>query len=183
VRIKFLTARDVLIAFPTLADDIEARPDDSEPLAFVRKLAQSETPEDSLSFFAYLAPRREAVWWACRCLQSLAVPDGGALAAAMAWVREPEEPHRLKALECAEAGNDNDPTTWAAFGAGWSGGNIAGGEQPPIAAPPHLTAKAVRASVLIAVSRAPFKERRQRLERCLDEAMRVANDDVEAHYG
>ena len=55
-------------------------------------------------------------------------------------------------------------------------------DDPPVIAAPHLTAKAVRASILIAVSSAPFTERAARLERCLDEAMSVANDDIEARF-
>ncbi|MEM9224670.1 MAG: hypothetical protein AAGB11_20050 [Pseudomonadota bacterium] len=184
MRINFDTARDVLLAFPTLGDDIETAPDDRDPLAFTRALLSSETPEDCLSFFAYLAPRREAVWWCCRCLEALGQKDhGGAMQAAMDWVRMPENDQRRRALDHAEASNDTEASTWAAFAAGWSGGNISDENSPPVLAAPQLTAKAVRASVLIAVSRAPFNERRGRLERCLDEAMNVANDDAEKHFG
>ncbi|MEM8664275.1 MAG: hypothetical protein AAGF49_09170 [Pseudomonadota bacterium] len=184
MRINFDTARDVLLAFPTVADDVETAPDGREPLAFTRDLIASDTPEDCLSFFAYLAPRRDAVWWCCRCLEALGQRDeGGAVQAAMDWVRAPEEEQRLRALERAEAGSSSEASTWAAFGAAWSGGNISQGDAPPVLASPHLTAKAVRAAVLIAVARAPFAERRARLERCLDEAMNVANDDADKHFG
>ncbi|MEO1103350.1 MAG: hypothetical protein AAFW98_06420, partial [Pseudomonadota bacterium] len=167
-----------------LADDVETAPDAREPLAFTRDLLGSETPEDCLSFFAYLAPRRDAVWWCCRCLDALGQQtEGGALQAAMDWVRNPEEDQRMRALEQAEAGRTSEAATWAAFGAAWSGGNISLSETAPVLASPHLTAKAVRASVLIAVARAPFNERRARLQRCLDEAMNVANDDADKHFG
>ena len=82
MRIKFQTAEDVLAAFPTLADDMDARPDATEPLAFVKRLAAGATPQDSVTFFAYLAPRREAVWWACRCLDALEMTPGAATLAA-----------------------------------------------------------------------------------------------------
>ncbi|GAB5378503.1 MAG: hypothetical protein AcusKO_49650 [Acuticoccus sp.] len=184
MRIKFQTAEDVLSAFPTLADDIAARPDGSEPMAFVKRLAGSETPEDSLGFFAYLAPRREAVWWACRCLDALEMTPGAAtLAAARAWVANPDEDERLAALRAADAGDDELAATWAARGAGWSGGSIVPDGPTPVAAAPHLTAKAVRAAVLIAVASAPRAERRTRLERCVDEALAVAGEEIGAHAG
>jgi len=184
LRIKFETAQDLFVAFPTLQDDVEADSSELHPLDYTRWLASSDTPEDCLSFFAYLAPRREAVWWGCRCLHLLGTEDpAGALAAADAWVREPEEKQRVAALKIAEGTDTPDQTTWVAFAAGWSGGNIASTDQPsPVAAPPYLTAKAVRAAVLIAVSRAPFRDRRDRLERCLDEAIAVANDDIDEHF-
>ncbi|MEM8665283.1 MAG: hypothetical protein AAGF49_14325 [Pseudomonadota bacterium] len=184
MRIKFETAEDVYLAFPTLTDDTMAKPDESDPITFVKALALSETPEDSLSFFAYLAPRREAVWWASRCLHSFQTPDPrGSLAAADAWLRDPEEPRRVAALDLAQSASHPDETDYVAYAAGWSGGNIAADGQPAaVSAPPYLTAKAARAAVLIAIARGPMEERRVRLERCLDEALRVANDDIEAHF-
>ena len=50
MRINFDTARDVLLAFPTLGDDVETTPDAREPLAFTRDLIDSETPEDCISW-------------------------------------------------------------------------------------------------------------------------------------
>lgn len=187
MRIKFQTAEDLLAAFPTLGDDIETRPDGSEPLAFMRRLAAGEAPEDSLSFFAYLAPRREAVWWCCRCLDALGLGTGAgamALAAARAWVERPDDNERIAALRAAESADDELAEAWAAYGAAWSGGNIAPpGSPAPVSAVPNLTAKAVRAAVLVAVTAAPREERPDRLERCLAEAFAVAEDDIEARYG
>ncbi len=186
MRIKFHTAEDVLTAFPTLGDDLVARPDGSEPLRYVRRLAESADPDDSVTFFAYLAPRREAVWWSCRCLEALEMGDGAgaaALAAANAWVARPEEEERVAALRAAEAGDMQAAETWAALGAGWSGGNIAPDGPAPVAAMAHLTAKAVRAAVLIAIASAPGEARAARLERCVAEAFAVVDEDIEARFG
>lgn len=184
MRIKFQTAEDVLTAFPTMADDLSARPDGSEPLRYVRRLAEGEEPDDSVTFFAYLASRREAVWWGCRCLEALEVGEGSAtLAAANAWVVRPEEEARVAALRAAEAADMEAAETWAALGAGWSGGNIAPDGPAPVAAMAHLTAKAVRAAVLIAIASAPGEARAARLERCVAEAFAVADEDIEARFG
>lgn len=182
MRVRFQTAQDVALAFPTLADDVATRADNSPSLDFLKRLAAGEKPEDSMAFFAYFAPRREAVWWCCRCLEALA-PDGEpspALAAAKAWVADPEEECRLVALREAQDGPQDAAETWAAYAAAWSGGNIAPAGSPPIAAAPALTAKAVRASILIAIASAPFAERPGRLERCLEEALRVTAEEIDA---
>jgi hypothetical protein len=185
VRIRFATAADVFTAFPTLADDVLAKPAEAEPLAYFGTLAASPTPEDAVSFFAYLAPKREAVLWGCRCARALVGPGQGTaadtLAAAERWVREPEEEHRRAALALARAAPSDAPATWAAFGAGWSGGDI--GEGHPVLAAPHLTAKATRACVLIAVAGAPARERSARLAVAYDTALAVAATDLEGGRG
>lgn len=180
MRIRFATSGDVYTAFPTLADDVLAKPSEDEPIAFVRRLMASPTPEDGLTFFAYLAPKREAVWWGCRCVRALD-PGRGAdvLAAAERWVAEPEEVNRVAALRLANDAASALPATWAAYGAGWSGGNIGLGPAAVLAAP-HLTAKAVRACVLMAVSCAPAKDRAKRLQVAYDAAVHVASAGLEA---
>ena len=177
-RIRFTTARDLFEAFPAARDDMQAKPTDEAPLAFLKRLTESETPEDAVAFCAYMLPRREAVWWGCQCVRGLGVPhnseEAAALKAAEEWVREPEERSRREALQLGTDGSRNAPASWLALAAGWSGGNMMPAESPPVPAPPHLTAKAVRAAVLTAVARLPVKERRENLKKCLNEALRLA---------
>lgn len=178
--IRFETARDVFDAFPTIADDLVATPSDSASLGYLRALLASETPEDAITFCAYVLPKREAVWWTCRCLRLLEVPPGEtpALLAAEAWVQSPDERNQRAALAEASRSDSGAAATWAAFGAGWSGGNLADEGQPPVPAPPHLTAKAVRAAVLMAIAAGPMPQRRDRLGACVEEFQRVADDDI-----
>jgi hypothetical protein len=95
------------------------------------------------------------------------------LAIAEAWVHEPEEEQRTAALESGMEGDRSAPTTWAALAAAWAGGSLVLGDQP-VPAPPHLTAKAVRAAVLTALARVNVRERAERLKACLDGGMRLA---------
>lgn len=182
MRIQFETAKDVFLAYPTLSDDLVARPSDQPPLDYLAGLFETETPEDFITFFGYLAPKREGVWWSCRCIRLLehqrASADGVRLAEA--WVRQPDEENQRAAWRYAEANDSALADTWAAYGAGWSGGNIAPDGQPTVLAAPQLTAKAVRASVLIAIAEDEPKRRRERLKQCLEEAMRLVAHDTEA---
>ena len=59
--IRFTTVRDLFEAFPAARDDLQAKPSDDPPLVFMRKLIESETPEDAVGLCAYMLPRREAV--------------------------------------------------------------------------------------------------------------------------
>jgi len=176
-RLRFSTAREIFEAFPSAADDIRAEPTNEPPLTFMRNLAEGQTPEDALSFCAYLLPRREAVWWSCQCVRSLTPLEAGkaveALEAAEAWVRAPEDDWRRAAMSIGMAGDRNTATTWNALAAAWAGGTMTVGDQSvPVA--PHLTAKAVRIAVLTALAQVPAGDRGARIRGWLDGAVRLA---------
>ncbi|MGL4291753.1 MAG: DUF6931 family protein [Phreatobacter sp.] len=177
-KLRFATARDVFDAFPTIVDDMLATPTERDPLAFLAELAAGPTPEDAISFCAYMLPRRDAVWWACRCARTLArdqaAVEDEALVAAETWVRDPNEERRTQAMSVGNTANRTLPTTWAALAAAWSGGNLSVGEHPGAPAPPHLTAKATRACVLMALARVPATERRAKLRSCIEGGIRLA---------
>jgi hypothetical protein len=180
-RIRFATAREVFDAFPSAVDDVRVEPTDEPPLAFVRSLAAGPTPENALGFCAYLLPRREAVWWGCQCVRalcpSLTGPEGQALEAAEAWVREPEDERRRAAMSVGMRGNRNVAATWVALAAAWSGGTMTAGDNAvPVA--PHLTARAVRIAVLTALARVGARDRAQQIKVCLDGALRLVGEQA-----
>jgi hypothetical protein len=185
-RIRFTETRQVFAAFVTAMDDITAAPNDDPPLVFLRQLSVSPTPEDAVSFCAYLLPRREAVWWACQCVLALRGAAGGDRLSALAeaWVRDPEEERRREALDAALAADPASATTWLALAAGWSGGSMAPAETPPVPPPPHLTAKAVRAAILMALARVGARERAQWLRACVEAGIRFAEGgDARVRFG
>ncbi|MFZ4532789.1 MAG: DUF6931 family protein [Alsobacter sp.] len=173
-KIRFATARDVFEAFPSAAEDIAATPGIETPLAFIEAQAAGPTPEDAIGFCAYVLPRREAVWWACKCLSALCPPrdasEEASQLAAEAWVREPEDAVRRQALKTAETGRKTAPHTWAAFAAGWSGGSMTLDAQsvPP---PAHLTGACVRICVLNALATVPARDRARHIASCIAGAL------------
>lgn len=177
---RFLTARDVFDAFPTAAEDIESAPSDATPLDFLLGLIDSKTPEDAIGFCAYLLPKREAVWWGCSCVRGLAsdeqraqIEQNRAFMAAETWVRDPQQTRRVEAMRIGLVGARSDACSWLALGAAWSGGDMADNPQAPVMAPPHLTAKAIRAAVLIALARNATQERRAKLSICIDHGVKL----------
>jgi hypothetical protein len=173
----------VFDAFPSAADDVRAEPSDEAPVAFAYALAEGPTPEDALSFCAYLLPRREAVWWSCQSVRAfmpaLIDKEMHVLQTAEAWVREPVDQNRRAAMSVGMDGDRNVATTWVALAAAWSGGTMVVGESAvPVA--PHLTARAVRIAVLTALARVPAKDRASRIRACLDGAIRLAGGPARA---
>ncbi len=175
--IRFATARQVFDAFPTAASEIEAKPADIEPLAYLESLLRGPTPEDGISFLAYLLPRREAVWWACQCIRAIEQPLGEAdnklLAIAETWVREPEESNRRAALRAGEGVALTSSAAWAVLAAAWSGGSMVEGLERPVPPPNYLTAQAVRAAVLTALARVPTQARAKQLAMSVQGAMKL----------
>jgi hypothetical protein len=177
---RFLTARDVFEAFPTAGEDIEAAPSEAAPLDFLLGLIDSATPEDAIGFCAYLLPRREAVWWGCSCVRGLSdeagrgqVERSRAFMAAECWVKDPQHSRRIEAMRIGLASPRSDASTWLALGAAWSGGDMTDNPQAPVVAPPHLTAKAIRAAILIALARNATLERRARLSVCIEHGVKL----------
>ena len=157
-RLRFTTARQIFEAFPTAAEDIGPPREGDDALEFAFRLLRSAHPIEAVAYFAYLLPRREAVWWGAQCVRAVqgrAARDA-ALEAAENWVSEPGEPQRLAALEVGGAASKRAATTWLALAAGWSGGNIAG--HGVARAKPHLTAKAVRAAIILALAEAAVRD-------------------------
>ena len=183
--LRFFTAREVFEAYPGAVGDMVGIPQDEAetPLDFLARLLQGRTPEDAVSFCAYLLGRREAVWWACACHRLLGEPadrdDQKGLLMAEAWVREPEEHRRRAALTLGLDGNHAVAGTWLSLAAGGAGGTYVLNGQAGAPVPADLTAKSVRGAVLVSLARLPIRERAARLPACVDICRRLALGQVE----
>lgn len=124
------------------------------PAEYLDALVASGQWPDAVRLLALALPKREAIWWACRCARAAgpapAPAAGTALGAAEAWVAEPTEERRRAAFPAAEAAQFGTPAGCAALAVFLSGGSLA---PPDIAAVPpaeDLTGKTVAGAVLLA---------------------------------
>ena len=170
-RLRFNTARELYESFPTAAEDIKAARPSSLASTSCARWLPAQTPEDAITFCAYMLPRRVAVWWGHQCLtrlpEALAQYDQDYLAIAEAWVREPEEDRRYAALDAGMASGVKSPGVWICLAAGWSGGSLAPSGMAPVVPPPFLTARGVNAGILSALARVPPKQRAATLSSCV----------------
>lgn len=170
--LRFHSAAQVFETFPELQGDMVARAADVPPMEFVDTLERSATPEDAITFCAYVLDRRRAVWWALECARNVGPAqnreDDIALRTADVWVKEPEEHRRLAALHIGLTGNRELVGTWIALAAGSSGGTLKTGDLPGPPVPPHLCASAVRTAVLVALSNLAPRDRPVLLTKCID---------------
>jgi hypothetical protein len=177
-KLRFETAADVFSAFPMLAEEVVKAPEAEPPLQFLKALGEGETPEDAITFAAYMLPRREAVWWTVQCVRSLAPPrsdaEDRAIRIAEVWVREPEEHRRRAALDIGMKSDRNQPSTWVALSAAWSGGPMMAGDVQGPPHPAHLTPQASRMAILIALSRTASGSRKEAIRLCVEGATKLA---------
>lgn len=161
-----------------VVEDMQSRPDGESSLEFLTRLTQSDTPEEAVTFAAYLLPRRKAVWWGCQCVGGLSHLlsdlDRHMLDLAEQWVRQPEEDQRLAAFNEGMAARSKTPGVWIALGAAWSGGSLAPPEAQKVIPPAYLTARAVNTGILGALARVEPKSRMDTIELFVERAVKLA---------
>ncbi len=136
--------------------DLPAGPGEPTPRAFLDALMGAAKYGDAARYLAFALPKREAVWWACRCARmapnaprpGASTPEALAIQAAEAWVNDPTEENRR---ECGKAGEAavGTPAGCASLAAFWSGGSLAPKGVPEVPPGPDLTARGVAAAVMV----------------------------------
>jgi uncharacterized protein DUF6931 len=176
--VRFATAQALFETFPELSQKISAKPSEQFPTKFLQTLLTAGKVEDAVTFCAYLLPRREAVWWACRsaraCLGHITEERAAPLLAAEAWVKQPDDEHRQTALELGNNGHCDDPLTWVALAAGWSGGFLVSGPHHSVPMPQYMTARATRTAILISALSTEWDQRPAYLQACVADGARLA---------
>jgi len=177
--LHFPNARDVFEGIPTIEEDMTSRPRGETSLVWFAQLAEGPTPEEAITFGAYLLPRRKAVWWGHECVRSLlhllTDQDLRMLQLAEAWVREPEEEQRVAAMNEGMAARNKSPGVWIALGAAWTGGSLSDPSLPRIPPPPYLTPRAINAGILMALARVDTQHRATTLRHFVEEGIKLAN--------
>jgi hypothetical protein len=178
--VRFATAEALFETFPELSQKISASPSEQSPTKFLQTLLTAGKIQDAVTFCAYLLPRREAAWWACRSVRAssshFAEDRAAALLAAEAWVKEPDDERRQAALEIGTRGHCDDPLTWVALAAGWAGGLLVSGPQSSIPMPQYMTARATHTAILISALSVQWDQRPAYLQACVADGTRLAEN-------
>ena len=129
--------------------------DGLNPRQYLDVLLEKQYYVDAVRFLAHTLPKREAIWWACRCVRSVAGTSGSgpqtaALQATERWVTDPSEANRREAQDAAEAAGMGTPAGCAAMAAFWSGGSMAPPNIPVVPPGETLTAHGVAGAILLA---------------------------------
>jgi hypothetical protein len=177
-RVRFATVQALYETFPPSVTRLSVAPTDDTPVVFLKNLSAQQKLEDAVTFCAYLLPRREAVWWACGSVRSflgdIAQGRAACLVAAETWVYEPDDKHRQAALEIGTKSDGNDPLSWLALAAGWSGGMLSSHPKAPVPVPPYMTARGARIAILLSARLVPMPERIVRMQARIADGIKLA---------
>ncbi|WOH78991.1 hypothetical protein RX327_24115 [Bradyrhizobium sp. BEA-2-5] len=180
-QVRFSTVHDLFEAYPLARYDVGKAAPDKLSLDFLQEAADAGSWHQAVSFCAYLLPRRVAVAWGCRSLRRMFdqfdANDSRSLNFVETWVRQPDEQSRNKALAVGNANDPEQPATWLALAAGWSGGSVVPAEFAPVEAKPDQAARAVRAALLIALCRLPRESRDRIMTACLEDGIQLARGE------
>jgi hypothetical protein len=141
---------------PALSDEARALLEPGlTPGAYLDRLTGAGHLADAELFLAHALPKREAVWWGCRCARRAAGPEppaeaAAALAAAEAWAAAPGDVNRRKTYPAAEAAGFGHPAGCVALAVFLSGGSIAPPGLAPVPPAEHLTGDCVASALKIA---------------------------------
>ncbi|MHC2336561.1 DUF6931 family protein [Bradyrhizobium sp. USDA 4454] len=180
-QVRFSTVRDLFEAYPLARYDIGKAAPEKPSLDFLQDAANAGNWHQAVSFCAYLLPRRVAVAWGCRSLRQMFdhfdANEDRSLSFTETWVRQPDEQSRNKALAAGNANDPEQPATWLALAAGWSGGSVVPAEFAPVEAKPDQTARAVRAALLIGLCQLSHASRDRIMTACLEDGIQLARGE------
>lgn len=148
------TAQEIYEQY-SLEKEISESPTEGElPAEYAVRLMKNCPENECLIFLAYALPKRCAVWWLTQSIRAAesfkSDADAPMLQLAEDWVRKPTDGSRREAMKMAELLEMASPAAWAGVAAFWSHGSMAPPDAPDVAAPDHLTGKAVIGGVILA---------------------------------
>jgi hypothetical protein len=154
--------------------------EDFTVLQYLSALIENERYPDATGFLAHALPKREAVWWACRCAREghgpePSAPTAAALQASEKWAAEPNEDNRRATLAAAEAAGLKTPAAFVGLAAFWSGGSLAPAHVPSVPPEELLTARTVATAVLVASVLTEPEKATEKLHRFLGQGIAIAN--------
>lgn len=162
----FRTARDLFAEHPEAAHDMLAAPDDRSSVEFCRALLNGRTPEEAVTFCAYLLPARTAVWWAHECLSNIGelIDEGDRtlLELVRTWVSDPQDMSVRATLNEALAEDRKTPAAWVA--------NAAAGAPSP--------ARSINSGILAGLARVSLEDRRAVLADFVEMGLALAETET-----
>lgn len=145
------------------------------PREYLDLLLTKERFGDAIRFLAFALPWREVVWWGCLCVRhsapALPSPQEEALGAAVRWVIDPSESHRLDAERLADT---STASGYLARAVAWTAGSMLPPGMPIVPPGPDLPHRGVEAAVTFAVTSAPPNQMKESYRHALALGIQVA---------
>lgn len=160
-------------SIPQIASLTQNRPREGEEnFHYLLRLKGSTTPEEAITFTAFAAQPKMAIWWAYECIRSTSdsmdQADRQLMEHCANWISYACDENRYTAIRNALWAPRRSPAVFLALAVGWSGGPIAPNDLGPV--PQHKSPRAINAGVLSCIARSDFANRSVQMARFIDQA-------------
>lgn len=174
--LRFETPFELYHHMPQIAQVTQHRPrDDEDTEAYLMRLRGSTTPEEAITFAAFAAMPKMAIWWGYECLRlaadELNAEERKMMEIVANWTQYPDNENRYQAMQLGLYSRVRYPALYLCLAVGWSGGSIAPNDTAAV--PPHRTPRAINSAVLSCLARAGMQERSVLLARFIDQAAQL----------
>lgn len=169
--LRYDSPQDLYDAMPRLAQMTKHRPrPGEEAIAYLLRLRGSTTPEDAVTYIAFAAQPKMAIWWGYECLRqmadSLSQADLAMMEMVAIWTTYPDAANRFNAMRAALYAPVASPAIYLGLAVGWSGGPVAPNDPAPV--PYYRSPQAINTAILSCLARGDLGRRSVRLARVID---------------
>ena len=153
--LRYASPAELYAGLPQIGELTQLRPtEDEDHLTFLGRLFESPTPEEIVTFTAFAAQPKVAVWWGNECLRTLrsdfSSHDRVLLDLVAQWTTQGDTQTRYDIMKIALFAERRTSAVQLGLAAGWAGSQIAPNDPAPVA--PHRTPRGVNAAVLSALA-------------------------------
>jgi len=153
--LRYDTPSELYAGLPQIRELTQLRPKEDEThFEFLGRLHASNTPEEIVTYTAFAARPRMAVWWGYECLRNLRgdfTPDDRALLEHIAsWCTDGDTEKRYHIMKTALFAERKTSVVHLGLATGWCGAQIAPNDPAPV--PAHRAPRGVNAAVLSALA-------------------------------
>lgn len=169
--LRYETPFELYAALPAIKDLTQHRPREGEDgMAYLRRLRATTTPEEAVTYAAFAARPKMAIWWAYECLRTmpeeLTNEDRALLELVAVWTTHPETENRYVVMKTALFAQRRTPSVFLGLAVGWSGTQIAPNDPAPV--PLHRTPRAISSAILSCLAKAHLQRRPIHLAKFID---------------
>lgn len=171
--LRYDSPAELYRALPYVGQLTQHRPrEDEDGLSFLLRLRGSTTPEEAVTFTAFAALPKMAIWWGYECVRlagdELSPADRKIMELVANWTTYPDNENRYRAMQASLFNPVSSPANFLALAVGWSGGPIAPNDPAPV--PVFRSPRAINTAVLSCLAKADLAQRSRRLARFIDQA-------------
>lgn len=169
--LRYDTPQELYTAIPQIKRLVQHRPrEDEDSMTFLARLRSSTTPEEAVTFTAFAARPKMAIWWGYECVRTLPdeLSDGDRelMEKVALWTTYPDAENRYQAMRAALWVVPRTPAVMLALAVGWSGGPISPNDPAPV--PVWRSPRSINSAVLSCLSKVDLDQRSVLLARFID---------------